>query len=229
MITAIVPARSGSKRLAGKNIKLLAGRPLIFYTLDALVDQDLIPEVLFTTDSEEYLELVKNEYGNKVRCILRPTAFARDTSKVYDEVRRLFADGEVKTDWYMLCLPTCPLRNNEVVSSIIRRWEMKQEPQFTGVEYSFPVQFAFKVDNETRWIPLFDESPMMTGKTRSQDIPMMYRPNGAVYLQRKRNLNQPSIYTNAKFFAMSKEQSIDVDTELDLRICELIISSMKDE
>ncbi len=223
MITAIVPARSGSKRLPGKNIKLLAGRPLVFHTLDAVIDHDLISEVLFTTDSEEYAQLVFEEYGNKVRSIIRPPDYASDTTKVYEELKRLYEAGEIKTEWYMQCLPTCPLRNHSVVNGMLAEWGGIQEPIFSGMAYDFPIQFAFGLDKEMEWSPIFDDSPMITGNTRSQDIPKTYRPNGAMYLQHVKNLTNKTLYKNARVYLMSAQQSVDVDTELDFKFCEMII------
>ena len=58
MITAIIPARSGSKRLPDKNIKKLAGRPLVFYTIDSVLDHNEITKIIFTTDSRPYAVLL---------------------------------------------------------------------------------------------------------------------------------------------------------------------------
>ena len=57
MITAVIPARSGSKRLPVKNVRKLAGRPLVFYTLDSVLGHSEITKIIFTTDSEEYINL----------------------------------------------------------------------------------------------------------------------------------------------------------------------------
>ena len=224
MITAIVPARSGSKRLPGKNIKQLSGRPLIFHTLDALLGHELISEVLFTTDSDEYRRLVSDEYLNRVRCILRPTGFATDKTKVYEEVRRLYEVGEIKTKWYMLCLPTCPLRNNAVVADMLEEWKKSRQPVFSGVEYDFPVLFAFTLNEKSEWSPLWENSPMLTGNTRSQDIPKTYRPNGAMYLQHVDNLVNNTLYENARVYLMDRQKSVDIDSELDFKLCEIILS-----
>jgi CMP-N,N'-diacetyllegionaminic acid synthase len=223
MITAIIPARSGSKRLKDKNIRLLNGRPLIFHTLDAVIGHQLITEVIFTTDSEHYSGLVNDEYGDRVSCILRPKEYAGDTTKVYDEIRRLHAAGEFTTEWYMQCLPTAPLRDHRVVRSLLKQWQEDRQPYFTCMEYDFPVQFAFSYDENMNWHPTSEDSPMLTGNTRSQDIPKYYRPNGAVYLQHIDNLGQKTLYINSKVFPMAMGRSIDVDTEYDFKLCEYIL------
>ena len=170
MITAIVPARSGSKRLPGKNVKPLGGRPLIFHTLDAVTNQEVVSKVLFTTDSDDYLDLVHHEYGDKVSLEKRPASFASDTTKVHDEIVRLAKAGQIQTEWFMLCLPTAPLRTHATVSRLLAQWSLDREPLFSASEYSFPIQFAFSIDVNGDWQPVDEMSPMITGNTRSQDI-----------------------------------------------------------
>ena len=89
VITAVVPARSGSKRVPGKNIKELNGKPLIFHTIDSLLRHDEIKEIIFTSDSPKYLDLVNSNYGEKIKLVHRPSNMATDKVKVYDEILRL--------------------------------------------------------------------------------------------------------------------------------------------
>ena len=228
MITAIIPARSGSKRLPGKNIKKLSGRPLIFHTIDSVLGHLEIVEIILTTDSEEYIELAKKEYGEKISYEYRPPEYAGDHVKVYDELKRLLKSGIVKTEWYMQCLPTCPLRDKAVVAEVLRQWSENYIPVFSAVEYDFPTQFAFSIPkNGSGWEPVIEESPMLTGNTRSQDIPKTYRPNGAIYLQHISNLENKTLYMGANAFLMNLRDSIDIDTDLDFLICEHVITERK--
>ena len=220
-IVAIVPARSGSKRLPGKNIKKLAGRPLIYHTIDALLGHEEIKKVVFTSESEEYLRLVSVEYGDQVVLHKRPEHFASDKIKIFDEVKRLAQAGELETPWFMLCLPTAPLRNFDVVKQLLIEWGLDQRPRFTATSYNFPVQFSFTIDSNNNWIPCFKHSPMETGNTRSQDIQKTYRPNGAVYLNTVNSLySNKTFYQGAVPFLMTTEQSIDIDSELDFDLAE---------
>lgn len=228
MITAIVPARGGSKRLPGKNIKLLNNRPLIFHTLDALVGQRFVDKVVFTTDSDQYIELVVAEYGDKVVIEKRPDSYASDTMKVYDEIVRLKKTKVLDSDWFMLCLPTAPLRTFDTVSRMLTDWEVDSKARFSASEYDFPIQFGFDIDANGEWVPLLDDSPMITGNTRSQDIPVRYRPNGAIYLQKTETLGRTkTFYLEAKPFLMDELESIDVDNELDFKIAEVVMKEKK--
>ena len=224
MITAVVPARSGSKRLPGKNIKHLRGRPLIFHTLDALLDHPEISKIVFTTDSDSYIDLVIAEYGDIVTIEKRPEYYASDTTKVHDEILRLANTKVISTKWFMLCLPTAPLRSHLTVKKFLDNWRSDYSARFSASAYSFPIQFAFDIDNDGSWIPLLDDSPMLTGNTRSQDIPTRYRPNGAIYLQTVEELfKNKTFYINAKPFLISQVESTDVDSEVDFKLAELLI------
>lgn len=228
MITAIIPARSGSKRLPGKNIKQLAGKPLVFHTIDSVLGHPEISRVIFTTDSEEYINLAKAEYGAKIDYEYRPPEFAGDHVKVYDELKRLIKTGIIRTEWYMQCLPTCPLRDQTIVRGLLDQWKQDHSPVFSVVDYDFPTQFAFNLSQDGKsWEPVVEDSPMLTGNTRSQDIPKTYRPNGAMYLQHVDNIENKTLYMDADTYLMSREASIDIDTELDFLICEHVIANRK--
>ncbi len=228
MITAIIPARSGSKRLQGKNIKNLSGRPLMFYTIDAVLGHEEINSVILTTDSEKYIDLAKETYGDTICYECRPPEYANDTAKVYDEIKRLVKTGVVKTPWYIQCLPTCPLRDHKVVRSLLDQWKLDWRPIFSAVAYEFATQFAFNLSANGRgWKAISEQSPMITGNTRSQDIPNTYRPNGAMYLQHVDNIENKTLYTFADVFLMTREESIDVDTNLDFLICEQLLANRK--
>lgn len=231
MITFIVPARSGSQRLKNKNIRLLDGKPLIFHTIDSLLNQKQISRVIFTSDSEKYCNLVTKEYGDQVTVLLRPFDTAQNKSKVVDEVERLLINMPelFSTQWFGLALPTAPLRNHSTVSRALDYFSNIKKPIFSCNEYDFPVQFAFRFNNENKsWSPLIENSPMITGNTRSQDIEKLYRPNGALYINEKSNfLESKILYQNADAFEISRVESLDIDTELDFKIVETIINYKK--
>ena len=82
---AIIPARSGSKGLKDKNIKLLNGKPLMAYTIEAAIQSKMFDEVMVSTDSEEYADIAK-KYGAKVP-FMRSSELSNDTASSWDLVR----------------------------------------------------------------------------------------------------------------------------------------------
>ena len=229
MITFIVPARGGSQRLPNKNIKKLNSKPLIFYTIESLLNHDLISRIIFTSDSKEYCDIVEKEFGNNVTIEVRPSETATNTTKVVDEIERLLKNKPeyFDSEWFGMALPTAPLRNHKTVSKALDFFEDTRHPLFSCNAYDFPVQFAFKFDEvnlKENWASISEDSPMITGNTRSQDIEKLFRPNGAIYINTKSNfLNSKILYKNANAFEISQIESMDIDTELDFKIAEAII------
>lgn len=120
-IVAVVPARGGSKGLPGKNIKLIQGKPLICWTLDAARQSRYIDKVFVSTDSVEIADVCKN-YGVDVP-ELRPTELAKDNTSSVDvmlyTLDLLEADGETY-DYLLLLEPTSPLRDDFDLDNILK-------------------------------------------------------------------------------------------------------------
>lgn len=230
MITAIVPARSGSKRYPGKNIRLLAGKPLFVWTLEACALADSVDKVLFSTDSQEYWDIA-NEYlpGNKLELDFRTTEEAGDNIKIFDylvaSADKLFGDDEGR---FMLCLPTMPLRTQAHVEEAIALSNDSGCSVFSAVEYDFATSFGFTIDEKGEWQPLFESSPMLTGNTRSQDQVISYHPNGAIYIRPVSDLRSGqlrTLYEGALPYIMDRFLSVDIDTEEDFKLAEYKMSS----
>ena len=231
MITFIVPARSGSQRLKDKNIRLLNGKPLIFYTIEALLGHREISRVIFTSDSNSYCDMVKNHFLEKVTVLVRPIETAGNKIKVVDEVERILINHKdlFETKWFGLALPTAPLRDFKTVANTLSFWKENNIPVFTSNEYDFPVQFAFRINKSNQtWESVFENSPMITGQTRSQDIENLYRPNGALYINEDSNfLKSKILYKGALPFIISRYEASDIDTEADFSYVESLLKKNK--
>ncbi len=119
-LVALVPARAGSKRIVGKNIRVLNGHPLLAYTIAAARAADIFDDVLVSTDSEEYADIARY-YGANVP-FLRPVELAGDLSPDIEWVdftlRRLATDGRAY-DCFSILRPTSPFRQPETIQ---RAW-----------------------------------------------------------------------------------------------------------
>jgi CMP-N,N'-diacetyllegionaminic acid synthase len=117
---ALIPARSGSKRVSQKNIRELNGHPLIAYTITTALNSGLFKDVIVSTDSEVYADIARH-YGASVP-FLRPAEFAADSSPDIEWIdftlRALEAQGRT-FDAFFLLRPTSPFR---VVSTLKRAW-----------------------------------------------------------------------------------------------------------
>ena len=112
-ILAIIPARGGSRRLPRKNVRLLCGKPLIAYTIEAALSSKLIDRVVVSTEDEEIAEVSK-KYGAEV--LERPEELARDDSPTIDAVMHVLNWFEERKEFFdivVLLEPTSPLRKEK--------------------------------------------------------------------------------------------------------------------
>jgi CMP-N,N'-diacetyllegionaminic acid synthase len=225
---AFVPARSGSIRVPGKNIKLLAGKPLVIHTLEAFINAGKVDKVIFSTDSEEYWELAKSHIqSDKLVLDFRSHDNAGNKVKIFDYLKNNYQNIFGNDDVFLMGLPTVPLRNYRHVNEAISLFEKKKKAIFSATEYGFSIAFAFNLDDDGTWLPALEESPMLTGNTRSQDQKTAYHPNGAIYIRDVSDLSKPSLltlYHDALPYLMRREDSVDIDNEIDFLIAETLIA-----
>lgn len=228
---AFIPARSGSKRIMNKNVRLINGKPLLSWTLDACIACPKITNVILSTDSMEYWNIAKNHSpSEKLRLDFRENIDASDNKKIFDYIKekrvKIFNNFSEKN--FILCLPTAPLRSVEHLLNAISLFEKVKSPIFSATEFEFPVSFSFESKNNGGWKPLFANSPMISGDTRSQDNSVSYRPNGAIYIRKILDLNDANLltlYQGATPFYMNRTCSIDIDDEIDFLIAETLMTS----
>ena len=113
----LIPARSGSKRVVDKNIKILCGKPLMAYTIKAALESKVFAKVLVSTDSLKYAGIAK-EYGADV--IMRPAAFATDISPDIEWVRHALNEN-IEYETFSILRPTSPFRTDETIR---RAWSL---------------------------------------------------------------------------------------------------------
>ena len=113
-ILAVIPARSGSKRLIDKNIKVLCGLPLCAYTINVAKESQIFDEIHFSTDSRKYAAIAK-KYGASVP-FMRPKELASDTASTWDVIKEVISQYGARGknfDAVMVLQPTVPLRSTE--------------------------------------------------------------------------------------------------------------------
>lgn len=219
----IIPARGGSKRLPGKNIKPLNGKPLIFYTLDAVIKSKVFDKIIFTSDDKEILDKVNNNYSMKnLEVIKRPKQLATDTSKVIDTVLH-FIDDDYEQTW--LTLPTSPLKTEKDFINANQLLSEEDDSVLSYTEMEFPPTLGLVVKSNNI-IEDYDETqPWQNGNSRSQDHPTIYRPNGALYGGWTKKLKENKNYYvgKTKGYFMPRNRSIDIDTQFEFDLAEFMI------
>lgn len=218
---AIIPARSGSKGVVDKNIKLLDGRPLLSYTIDAAIKSEQFEEVFVSTDSTQYAEIAM-QFGAKVP-FLRSVQNAGDSASSWDVVReslKRYEKSGKNFDTIALLQPTSPLRG---ASEIVEGYQLFKKKEANSVISVCEVEHSPLLCN------VLDDSLSMKNfvdkevylKPRQQ-LPVYYRINGAMYIiKTKWGTDIFDLYDEKCYaYIMSQERSVDIDTELDFGIAE---------
>lgn len=225
-LLALIPARGGSKGIPRKNIKKLAGKPLIAWTIEAALKAKGIDRIVLSTEDEEIASLAK-KLGAQVPFI-RPIEIAQDDTSGIAPVLHaieLFPDY----DWVLLLQPTSPLRSVEDIDGIIQFCRDAGAPSAVSIsEISKHPVWMYHKDSNNRLEALMPNRPEIT---RRQDLQSAYALNGALYLARTDWLikNQGFIGPETLGYVMPNERSVDLDTPMDWLWAEYLIGWINDQ
>jgi len=223
-ILYVIPARGGSKGIPHKNIKLLAGKPLIYYSIDVARALTSDENICVSTDDNEIIKVVEN-YGLKVP-FKRPDYLATDTATSNDVLLHAIEYYEAKGKYYdviVLLQPTSPLRKIEQLKEALKMYKDDLDMVVSVKESHAPAVLCN--ENEDGFLELsFNKSG-----ARRQDISNFYEYNGAIYIISIEMLKKNSLagLTHIKKYVMDDETSIDIDTLLDWLVVENILSDLK--
>lgn len=222
---AIIPARSGSKGLVDKNIKELAGKPLLAYSIDAALMSNMFQTVMVSTDSSEYASIAR-KFGAEVP-FLRSAATSSDTAsswEVVEEVLNMYRAKGEEFDTLMLLQPTSPLRTARNIREAYQEMSLKNANAIISL---------CEVDHSPLRCNVLPESLSLDGFRRNeskgksrQALETYYRFNGAIYLTKVDYFEKNhDIYREGCYaYVMSKRDSIDIDDEYDFAITEAVLS-----
>lgn len=221
----VIPARGGSKRLPGKNIKPLNGKPLIHYTIEAargVFDDNVI---CVSTDDEE-IKKVSEETGLKVP-FLRPNELATDTADSRSVLLHAYTyykeEKAYEADVIILLQPTSPLRNKSHIKEALELYHDELDMVVSVKETDANPYLVLYEENEEGYL----EKSKKGNFTRKQEAPKVWELNGAIYLMNVEALkhNQIVELKTVIGYKMKAEESLDIDSILDWKLLELIIRS----
>ena len=232
-VVAFVPARSGSKRLKNKNIKKINNQPLIFWTVLKALKSKVFNQIIFSSDSIKYYDLLikilkkKKLDTSKLKFDYRSPKDSSDKKKIFQYVKNSLVNkmNLSQKDLIVLLLPTAPLRTIETIRKVVEISLKKKKDIFTANSYDISIKFAITQKKKYLWLPTLKKSPLLTGRTRSQDQKDYLRPNPVCCCLWVRNLkkNKRSIFKNSLSYKTSKLESLDIDTKEDFHIADLLM------
>lgn len=220
----LITARGGSKGIPDKNIKNLAGKPLIYYSIDiarCFVSDEFI---CVSTDSEE-IKHVAEAYHLKVPFV-RPAEFASDTAGSYDVIMHALMFYENKGMIFenvVLLQPTSPFRQKGHIAAAFEEYKLGCDMVVSVKKVKANVFATFYTDDENGLIKKL--LPSNTNLQRRQDGQTVYELNGAVYIMNVNSLKRssPAGFTSVRKIVMEEKYSADIDEPLDWQWCEYLI------
>lgn len=220
----VIPARGGSKRLPRKNVLLLGQKPLIAWTIEAALASGIADKLVVSSDDEEILAIAA-QYG--AIALLRGQHLADDNAKTVDVIIDIVSGEQTQGSVYddvILLQPTSPLRNSDDVIKAYGAYLRRPDETLVSVcEVEHPVQWCGSIaeDGEFQGVDFLSS-------VRSQDLPKVYRLNGAIYIIPASELIERSrLYTSkVNAYVMPSSRSIDIDTDLDFAICKTVFKEL---
>jgi CMP-N-acetylneuraminic acid synthetase len=227
-VIAIITARAGSKGIPHKNIRPLAGKPLIAYTIEAALDCGYIDRVIVSTDGAE-IERTSLNWGAET--LHRPVHLTTDTSLSEDAVFHAIetlGEGGLFCDLTVLLQPTSPLRRGLHISEALEMFDGGDSDCLVSITETEHSPFKCFKEEDTGLVPLLGEEKLFVPR---QDLPRTYRDNGAIYIVRTDYFRKNRTFYCPGFlgYRMTGADSIDIDTEFELEMAELVLRNRETE
>lgn len=213
---AIIPARGGSKRIPGKNVRQFCGKPIISYPIEVAAESGLFSEIQVSTDSPEIADIAIAAGAVVPRS--RTAEHAGDQSTLHD----LMVYEAERCEFEFLCfiLPTAPLLR---VESLADGWKMLKDGShdivISALRFSHPVQRGFELNADAEPRMLWPDQ----FRSRSQDLPAVFHDAGQFYWGRTeafRNLPRNFFDANLQAVVLDPREAVDIDNEEDWQVAE---------
>ena len=230
-VLAVIPARGGSKGVPRKNVRDVAGKPLIAWTIEStLACRQLFHSVIISTDDTGIADAARAAGGEVP--FMRPAELATDKVPMVSVLQHAVAyveetDG-VRLDWICLLQPTDPLRSVEDIQAALAIAAEGDCDSVISVVQVFAVHpMLMKSIENNQLLPWCVEEK--EGTRRQDYSPPAYMRNGAIYLTRRDVLMEKnSIWGEViRPYVMPEERSVGIDNELDLKLVELLLNERK--
>ncbi len=228
-IIAIIPARGGSKGLPRKNIKVLSGKPLLAWPIEAAINSKYVDRVIVTTDDPEIAEIAKQFHADVP--FLRPSELADDSAPTSGAILHAIEYCESEQDRYdyvLLLEPTSPLTEASDIDSAIEKLLQTEMTAIVGVsevEESHP-EYCVEISADDRIKPYQKKS--FSAPKRRQELTPLYYLDGNLYLSEVKAYKEKLTFYHEKTLGYVGEswKSVEVDTLFDFMVVETIINNI---
>ena len=226
MNICIIPARGGSRRIPGKNIKQFHGKPMIAWSIEAAIKSECFDRIICSTDDEEIATVAKR-YGAEIP-FLRPKSLSDDytaTTAVISHAIEFLQKNETGIDLVCCIYATAPFIQSEDIKKSLKQIKKENTDYcFSVTNYSFPIQRSIRIRKEKR-CEMFQ--PEMYNK-RSQDLEEAYHDAGQFYWGKTSAWveNTGIFLQNSSPYILPRYRVQDIDVEEDWVRAELMFSML---
>lgn len=215
--TAIIPLRNGSKGLFKKNIKLLLGKPLYQYTVDAALLAGA-KRVIITTDIPEILS---GSYDDNIEILARPDYLASDESSMADVVLHAIKERNI-VGTFVLLQATSPLRSANDILAALSVYSKGDFELVLSVTKTDPAVLKFGFVDSGVFIPVSNSEYCFLNR---QSLPVLFKPNGAIYIMGADRFIYNSGFAGGRIgaYEMPGDRSHDIDNINDFEFCARVL------
>jgi CMP-N,N'-diacetyllegionaminic acid synthase len=225
---AVIPARGGSKAIPQKNVIKLLGRPLLEYSIEQALRVDRLSKVVVSTDDENISEIAKK--AGALVPFIRPLELATDEAQSAPVIKHALEFMEKQTQYefgaVLMLQPTTPLRKAEHINKAIDMFLDNQEEcdsvvSIVSVVGNHPFRMKRMIGN--RLVSFIDQG--FWDMRPRQSLPPVYIRNGAIYLNKREVILDQNclIGSHCIGYEMSQEDSVNIDTPIDLLVAEKLL------
>ena len=219
----VIPARGGSKGIPQKNIKLLGGKPLIYYTIEAAREVFSDEQICVSTDSQEIKEIVEKT-GLKVP-FLRPAELASDNAGTYEVLLHAIKHYEIRGRYFdnlVLLQPTSPFRKREHILEALQLYKSDIDMVVSVCKSEGNPYFNLFELNENGFLEKSKEGKY----SRRQDCPKVWKLNGSIYIMNVKSLQVKHLseFTKITMYEMPVNYSLDIDEPVDWDFAEFMLA-----
>ena len=234
-ILGLITARGGSKGIPGKNLKLLAGKPLLAYTIEAARASQVLDRIILSTEDEAIAEAARQLWCDVP--FMRPLDLSQDDTPhlpvVQHAVRWMDEHVGYRPDAVMILQPTSPLRTAEDIRASVELLDASGADSVLSVSavgaHAHPMRML-RLNDAGEAVLFVTGAPVRTRINRRQDLPEAWMMNGAIYVMRTRVLSgpEPSLYGDRVVaYRMPAERSVSIDDLHDWEAAERAIADLQ--
>ncbi len=225
---AIIPARGGSKRIPGKNIKDFLGKPIIAYSIEAAKKSNLFDQIIVSTDDQGIAD-ISLKYGASIP-FMRSTKNSDDFATTMDVLTEVLSEFKEKSDTkfeFVCCIyPTAPLINYKRIQEGFRLiTDNEYYCVYPVCRFSYPIWRGLEITKEGKTAMIWPEYM----RTRSQDLKKVYHDAGQWYWYRSNKLINSEFIKNIHTIILDDYEVQDIDNLMDWKLAEMKYKLINEE